>query len=154
MPSPDIAPVKLRALMLGALGAAMVAPAYGRLAGAAARPMPVAAVAVRDTANDSLLVTDKEYQGWKWFHVYCFRCHGIDAMGGTFAPNLRHSVGPEGSVTHDIFIQTVTNGRLTKGMPTWKALLDSTQIEELYAYVMARSQGRLAPGRPHRASDQ
>ncbi len=167
MPSPDLvsgAPkagatlsphtVKMRAIVLAAVGATMLASAYGRLSGAQLRPTPVAAPALFDTTVDSLLVTDKEYQGWKWFHVYCFRCHGIDAMGGTFAPNLRHSVGPEGSVTHDIFIQTVTNGRPTKGMPTWKALLDSSQIEELYSYVMARSQGRLAPGRPHRAGEQ
>jgi hypothetical protein len=62
-------------------------------------------------------------------------------------------VGPEGNVTHDVFLRTATDGRPTKGMPSWKALLDSTQIEELYAYVKARSDGTLPPGRPHRASD-
>jgi cytochrome c len=140
--------------VVAALGLAGLAPVSGRVSGARVPATPVAAAALLDTTGDSLFVTDKEYQGWKWFHVYCFRCHGIDAMGGTFAPNLRHSVSPQGTVTHDVFLQTVTNGRPTKGMPTWSALLDSTQIEELYAYVMARSQGRLAPGRPHRASDQ
>ena len=28
------------------------------------------------------------YNGWKWWHVYCYRCHGVDAMGTTTAPNL------------------------------------------------------------------
>jgi len=105
------------------------------------------------TTRDSLLVSDDEYQGWKWFHVYCYRCHGTDAFGGQLAPDLRHSVGPEGTVTHDVFMQTVTEGRVPKGMPSWKTLLDSAQIEQVYAYVKARSSGRLAPGRPHRASD-
>jgi cytochrome c len=136
------------------VGLAMLVPKVAGLSGSPAAGVAVPTLAIRDTGTDSLLVNDKEYQGWKWFHVYCFRCHGVDAMGGTFAPNLRHSLGPEGSVTHDIFLQTVTNGRPAKGMPTWKALLDSSQIEELYAYILARSQGRLIPGRPHRAGEQ
>jgi cytochrome c len=86
------------------------------------------------------------------FSVYCYRCHGVDAMGGGIAPNLRHSVSSEGSVTHEVFIQTVTNGRLDKGMPSWKALLSPEQMEDLWQYINARSSGRLAPGRPHMAS--
>ena len=103
-------------------------------------------------AVDHLLVSPQEYEGWKMFSVYCYRCHGVDAMGGGIAPNLRHSVGPEGSVNHEVFIQTVTNGRLDKGMPTWKALLSPEQMEDLWQYINARSSGRLAPGRPHMAS--
>lgn len=100
---------------------------------------------------DHLLVTPTEYEGWKMFAVYCYRCHGVDAMGGGIAPNLRHSVSSEGSVTHDVFITTVTNGRIEKGMPSWKALLSPEQMEDLWQYVTARSSGKLAPGRPHMA---
>jgi cytochrome c len=103
-------------------------------------------------STDHLLVSPQEYEGWKMFSVYCYRCHGVDAMGGGIAPNLRHSVSSEGSVTHEVFIQTVTNGRLDKGMPTWKALLSPEQMEDLWLYINARSSGRLAPGRPHMAS--
>jgi mono/diheme cytochrome c family protein len=116
-----------------------------------------------DTPNDSaevwnnanhhrdnpLSVSQQEYDGWKMFHVYCYRCHGTDAMGSDIAPNLRHSLGPEGGVNKACFITTVWNGRPPKGMPTWSTLLDSTQINNLYAYVTARSMGGLAPGRPH-----
>jgi mono/diheme cytochrome c family protein len=116
------------------------------------RPAPAPREA-RTAPRDSMLVSDQVYQGWKWFHVYCYRCHGVDAFGGQLAPDLRHSVGPQGGITHDIFFRTATDGRPTKGMPSWKALLDSTQIEELYYYVKARSDGTLPPGRPHRASD-
>jgi cytochrome c len=101
--------------------------------------------------GDHLLVSPQEYEGWKMFSVYCYRCHGVDAMGGGIAPNLRHSVGPEGSVTHDIFITTVTYGRTALGMPTWKALLSPEQMEDLWLYVNARSTNRLYPGRPHMA---
>jgi mxaJ protein len=100
---------------------------------------------------DKLLVSPDEYQGWKWFHVYCFRCHGIDAVGTTLAPNLVNSTGPQGSVTHDVFLKTVKEGRPDKGMQSWTSLLDDSQIEQLYLYVKARSDGRLAPGRPHKA---
>jgi mono/diheme cytochrome c family protein len=101
--------------------------------------------------EDHLLVSPQEYEGWKMFSVYCYRCHGVDAMGGGIAPNLRHSVSSEGSVTHDVFITTVTNGRLEKGMPSWKALLSPEQMEDLWQYINARSSNRLYPGRPHMA---
>jgi len=100
---------------------------------------------------DKLLASPDEYQGWKWFHVYCFRCHGVDAMGSDLAPNLRKSVSSEGLVTHDVFLKTVLEGRQEKGMQSWKELLDPKQVEQLYAYVKARSEERLVPGRPHRA---
>ena len=99
--------------------------------------------------SDPLAVSQQEYEGWKMFHVYCYRCHGTDAMGSDIAPNLRHSLGPEGGVDKACFITTVWNGRPPKGMPTWSTLLDSTEIHDLYAYVTARSMGGLAPGRPH-----
>lgn len=99
--------------------------------------------------SDPLAVSQQEYDGWKMFHVYCYRCHGTDALGSDIAPNLRHSLGPEGGVSRACFITTVWNGRPPKGMPTWSTLLDSTQIYNLYAYVTARSMGGLAPGRPH-----
>ena len=28
------------------------------------------------------------YDGWKWWHVYCFRCHGTNAVATTLAPDL------------------------------------------------------------------
>jgi len=103
-------------------------------------------------APDKLLVTADEYQGWKWFHVYCFRCHGIDAMGSDLAPNLRKSVSSEGLITHELFLKTVLEGRQEKGMQSWRELLDDKQIEQLYRYIKARSDERLDPGRPHRAT--
>lgn len=102
-------------------------------------------------ATDHLLVSPQEYQGWKMFAVYCYRCHGVDAMGGGIAPNLRQSVSSEGRVTHDIFIPTVTYGRTALGMPAWRELLSPEQIEDLWLYITARSTNRLYPGRPHMA---
>jgi len=128
--------------------------------GAAAAASPSGAAtgsrvtAAKATVRDSLLASDDEYQGWKWFHVYCYRCHGTDALGGQLARDLRQSVSSQGSVTRDVFLTTVRDGRAPKGMPAWNVLLNERQIEQLYAYIKTRSEGRLAPGRPHRASDQ
>jgi len=115
-----------------------------------------ALAATRDTLRDSLLVSESVYQGWKWFAVYCFRCHGEDAMHPILpnAPDLRWAVSPTGAnFPRDSFVNTALNGRLDKGMPAWKVLLDTSAIQELYLYVKARSDGWLKPGRPHRASD-
>jgi mono/diheme cytochrome c family protein len=109
-----------------------------------------------DTVRDSLLVPDSIYQGWKWFHVYCFRCHGEDAIGGVnpAAPDLRWALNSTGgSLPRDSFVTTALNGRPAKGMPAWKQMLDTSAIQELYQYVKARSDGWLKPGRPHRPSD-
>ena len=123
-------------------------PARGGAAQAVAAP--------RDTVRDSLLVSDSIYQGWKWWHVYCYRCHGEDAMRPILptAPDLRWAVSPAGAnFPRDSFVNTAWNGRAAKGMPAWNVLLDSTAIQELYVYVKARSDGWLKPGRPHRLSD-
>lgn len=119
-------------------------------------PAVAAAALARDTVVDSLLVSDSVYQGWKWWHVYCFRCHGEDAIGGVnpAAPDLRWSVSPTGkNFPRDSFVNTALNGRLDKGMPAWKVMLDTSAIQEAYLYVKARSDGWLKPGRPHRLSD-
>jgi mono/diheme cytochrome c family protein len=99
------------------------------------------------SSADKLAVTPAGYNGWKVFAVNCTRCHGEDAIGSALAPSLVKSL--QSTVTHDIFVQTVKEGRPPKGMPPWGPLLTDKQIEDLYAYVKARSDGRLAPGRPH-----
>jgi mono/diheme cytochrome c family protein len=101
---------------------------------------------------DPLLVTETEYQGWRYFAVYCERCHAPDAVGTDDAPDLRYSVSSEGGVTADSFKVMVRNGSEGK-MKGFADLLDDQRIEQLYAYIMARSEGRLAAGRPHRAPE-
>jgi mono/diheme cytochrome c family protein len=103
--------------------------------------------AMSDT--DHLAVNAVVYQGWKMFEVYCTRCHGEDAVGSSFAPALKRSVGPSGTIDHVTFFQTVTHGRPAKGMPTWGNLLSPEQKEDIWNYLRARAVGGLAPGRPH-----
>jgi len=85
------------------------------------------------------------YTGWKWWHVYCYRCHGMNAVGGTLAPNL---IDPNLKLTLTYFRTTVRNGSADGSMQAWDKLLDDKQITQLYYYVMARTQKVLPPGRP------
>src|SRR4030095_8548257 len=73
------------------------------------------------------------YNGWKWWHVYCYRCHGQDALGTTLAPNL---TDPNIKFTRAEFIRKVRVGSPDKGMQAWDKLLDDKQITQLYYYVI------------------
>ena len=109
------------------------------LVGAALQGIP------ESKAQETSQVSDVVMNGWRWFHVYCFRCHGVDALGSSIAPNLRESIK---ALSHDEFIQVIREGRPEKGMQAWNVLLDESQMEDIYQYVMERSTGRLKPGRP------
>jgi mono/diheme cytochrome c family protein len=85
------------------------------------------------------------YDGWKMYAVTCERCHGQDALGSALAPDLRKSAATLG---RDGFVQVVVNGRIEKGMPAFKDVLEPQQIENVYAYVAARGSGELGAGRP------
>jgi mono/diheme cytochrome c family protein len=135
------------------------APPAAETVAPAAEPAPPPPAATPPTASpatsgDKLAVTEDEYQGWKYYAVYCERCHAPDAVGTADAPDLRFSVSPEGEVTADSFAVMVRKGSENKEMKGFEDLLDAKRIEQIYAYVKARSEGRLAAGRPHRASGQ
>ena len=90
------------------------------------------------------------YDGWRMYAVTCERCHGQDALGSALAPDLRKSAGALG---HDGFVEIVRNGRPDKGMPAFGDVLEPQQIENIYAYAVARGTGELGPGRPPRSGD-
>ena len=85
------------------------------------------------------------YQGWKWWHVYCYRCHGVDALGTTTAPNL---TDPNEKFTRPEFLRVVRTGVPKTAMQAWNKLLDDQQIGQVYVYVRARADKVLPPGRP------
>src|SRR5688572_2224194 len=86
-----------------------------------ADPPGTTTLAAQTTSNTYKTV----YDGWKWWHVYCYRCHGVDAVGSTNAPNL---IDP--------------NRKLSP------ASLDKKQVSEIQLYVRARTDKVLPPGRP------
>jgi mono/diheme cytochrome c family protein len=108
------------------------------LIGVVSNGVPAAAQAASDTYKSV-------YDGWKWWHVYCYRCHGVNAIGTTNAPNL---TDPSRKLSSAEFLKIVMNGAPDKGMQAWDKLLDKKQVSEIHLYVRARTDNVLPPGRP------
>jgi len=85
------------------------------------------------------------YNGWKTWHVYCYRCHGTNAVGSTLAPNL---TDPNEKMALKEFRTIVKTGSADGQMQAWDKLLDDRQIAQVYDYVRARADRVLPPGRP------
>jgi mono/diheme cytochrome c family protein len=105
----------------------------------------IAAAQNRPAAGKSAELYQSVYNGWKWWHVYCYRCHGTNAVGTTLAPNL---TDPNEKMPLQEFRQIVKTGSADGQMQAWDKLLDDKQIAQLYNYVRARADKVLPPGRP------
>jgi cytochrome c len=97
-------------------------------------------------------VDSETYQGWKQYSLHCSRCHGDEALGTTFGPDLVTSLGPDGDISSkEQFLEVLRGSRSSKGMPSAAKMgLDSVYIEGLYRYLSGRGSGRLKGGRPAR----
>lgn len=99
------------------------------------------------------MVDKPTFNGYRRFHGTCHACHGQDAAGGSFAPSLVESLK---TLSYDDFIKTVMEGRQvasasggTSAMPAFANDPNITKhIEDIYAYVKARSDGAIGTGRP------
>jgi hypothetical protein len=126
-------------------------------------------------------VDNSTFLGWRLFHSTCHGCHGVDATGTTIAPSLverierlsardftikvlsryRITVSAQAASSDDkselreeILQQVMRRERGEVSMPAWE--LDPNikpHVLDLYAYLRARADGALAPGRPERQSE-
>ena len=104
------------------------------------------AAASKPAAPSSAEATYKNvYEGWKWWHVYCYRCHGVNAIGGALAPNL---ISPNQKQTPATFLKMVRSGKPDTQMQAWDKLLTNQQIGQIHLYVRARADKVLPAGRP------
>jgi methanol metabolism-related c-type cytochrome len=92
------------------------------------------------------------FNGYRRYHSICHTCHGPDGLGSSFAPNLTESLK---TLTHDQFIDVVVNGRTNVSTASEKRMpalgTDPNvmcYIEDIYAYLKARSDGVIGRGRP------
>jgi cytochrome c len=97
------------------------------------------------------VVTQDIFGGFEKYNSYCFRCHGFDAVGGEYAPDLRKSLN-NGMRKHDFFVASM-EGRPSKGMPGWAGFFDGDELNQVYEYVAARALDVLGPGRPPSKGD-
>jgi methanol metabolism-related c-type cytochrome len=102
-------------------------------------------------------VDRKTYNGWRRYTESCLRCHGPDGAGSSYAPGLVDSLK---QMSQDEFNEIVVNGRVnvnqanTNVMPPFGEVEDVvTYLDDIYAYLKARSDGVLGRGRPPRIGD-
>jgi hypothetical protein len=103
---------------------------------------------VNDDGEPFCYVDSDTYIGWRTFHGFCHVCHAQDAVGSTFAPNLLKRMQ---DFDFDMFVDSTANGYTGQVgvMPAWKDNPNiSKRYKELFAYLKARSDGALPPGRP------
>jgi methanol metabolism-related c-type cytochrome len=90
------------------------------------------------------------YNGHRRYHSICHTCHGPDGAGGSFAPNLTESLK---RLSYEQFAEVIINGRKNGNsvMPAFGENPDvATYLDDIYAYLKARSDGALGRGRPQR----
>lgn len=99
-------------------------------------------------------VDQATYNGFRRYHASCHVCHGPDGLGSSYAPNLLDSLKV---MDRDAFNDVVINGRENlaagqeKVMPAFGAVEDvALYLDDIYAYLKARSDGVLPRGRPQR----
>jgi len=123
-------------------------------------------------------VDDTTFRGWRAYHSACHTCHGVDGTGTTVAPNLVESI--KNLSERDFVTKVITSYRIVIGageirgddktairesiveqvlkresgdlvMPAWEQ--NETvrpHVLDIYAYLRARADGVLGPGRPRR----
>jgi mono/diheme cytochrome c family protein len=93
------------------------------------------------TVVDGYKVDPETMKGFRtWRQAACDRCHGAN-QEGLVGPSLVNSLK---SLSKDEFVQTVTEGRLDKGMQSFKTSpVVMENIDHLYAYLKGRSDGAI-----------
>ena len=125
---------------------AIVGAACWTLAALSGLPAPaVAADMAPYKVAEGNKVDAQTLSGWKtWRAMACERCHGA-AQEGMVGPSLINSLKV---LSKDEFKTTVLKGRIEKGMPNFDASkMVSENIDNLYAYLKGRSDGKIEPGR-------
>lgn len=125
----------------------------------------------REMAQAAARPPGSVYAGWRVYGQRCAGCHGATADGGGGAPNLllrMQGLGPQrfvdlvlrryeadmlppgqGSPRETLVDDIVERRRGTLAMPAWQGEpVVNAHVMDLYAYLSARSEGRLAAGRP------
>lgn len=99
-------------------------------------------------------VDKKTFNGWRRYTQSCLRCHGPDGAGSSYAPDLTDSLK---HMSEDEFKDIVINGRKNVNtaseniMPAFGEAEDVVNyLDDIYAYLKARSDGVVGRGRPER----
>jgi len=118
--------------LIGSSGAAVAADALSTV-NKAQKPLY--------TVVDGYKVDANTLQGFRtWRAAACDRCHGAN-QEGLVGPSLIDALK---ALTPAEFKQTVTEGRMPQGMPSFKSSpIVMSHLDELYDYLKGRSDGAI-----------
>jgi len=127
--------------------AGVALPATSDTAASAPTGQDAASAAASSPSSDLYKVVDGNkvdpgtLEGFRtWRAAACSRCHGAN-QEGLVGPSLINSLK---TLSKQEFVTTVTNGRLEKGMPSFKeSKMVMENIDHLYAYLKGRSDGAI-----------
>lgn len=98
------------------------------------------------------------FSGFRRFNSTCFVCHGPDGAGSSFAPALVESLK---RLSYEQFTDIVVNGKTEVNTASQRKMpafgLDPNvmcYLDDIYAYLKARSDGALGRGRPPKHADK
>jgi len=98
------------------------------------------------------------FSGFRRFNSTCFVCHGPDGAGSSFAPALVESLK---RLSYEQFSEIVVNGKTDvntanqRKMPSFGTDPNvMCYLDDIYAYLKARSDGVLGRGRPPKHADK
>jgi mono/diheme cytochrome c family protein len=94
------------------------------------------------------------YTGWLRYSAFCQACHGTGGVGSAIAPDLTQAMKSLDKRQFETIVSCGLKGNLGTGvMPAWADNPNiRPYIENLWAYLTARVDGALAPGRPQKLS--
>jgi mono/diheme cytochrome c family protein len=97
-------------------------------------------------------VDKRTYNGFRRYNAVCNHCHGPDGVGGSFGPSLI-----EAPMMIEEFRDAVLVGR-AKGNFVMKGFADDPNVapfvDDIYAYLRARTDGVIGRGRPPQADER
>jgi len=113
-------------------------------------PLAALIVAPPTVHADEADASVQRERGWNALRAMdCARCHGRN-YDGWAAPSLITSLR-DGS--RERFDHWVLDGNVESGMPGYRSQpLVVAELDAIYAYLLARARGDIAPGRPRHAA--
>ena len=74
-------------------------------------------------------------KGRTLFNVHCSHCHGPNAIQGTRKRDLRRLTIKYKDKMTLVFLTTVLNGRVEKGMPPWGGIMEEDTLWAVFSFL-------------------
>ena len=81
------------------------------------------------------------HEGGLLYGTYCFYCHGVNAVAGSL-PDLRYA---SREVHHQFAAIVLGGARESRGMPSFKDVLNESKVRAIEAYVLSRAEESAHP---------